>query len=334
MARRVLPYVAAAFLAGLAGCSVFERPQRPAWRGQAENACLAEKRIRVSAYLQPAREIDGPGICGMDHPFKVAALGDGAVAFSAPVTLACPVISELDRWVSEVVQPAAQARFGHGVVGLERVGGYACRGMNNQRGARLSEHSFGNAFDIAGFRLADGRVVSIAKGWKSEDAQEQAFLRESLAGACEIFTTVLGPGADAFHYDHFHLDLARHGATSTGPRRICKPRPEPQLAPGPGRKLDDLPDPPEIEDEIDVASSGRGMRTLAIAAPPAPPLRPATIAPPSLLSAGRPTPPVAIGAPTRLGPRPLAGPHPYGGLGRGPAADEAVDVTSSIRKRR
>jgi hypothetical protein len=30
---------------------------------------------------------------------------------------------------------------------------------------------------------------------------------------------VLGPGADPFHYDHFHIDLARH---SKG-RRICKP---------------------------------------------------------------------------------------------------------------
>ena len=32
---------------------------------------------------------------------------------------------------------------------------------------------------------------------------------------------MLGPGSDAFHYDHFHIDLARHDPR--GERRICKP---------------------------------------------------------------------------------------------------------------
>ena len=34
---------------------------------------------------------------------------------------------------------------------------YACRSRNNVRGARLSEHAFGNALDVAGFKLANGR---------------------------------------------------------------------------------------------------------------------------------------------------------------------------------
>src|ERR671921_639749 len=40
-------------------------------------------------------------------------------------------------------------------------------------------------------------------------------------GACGYFTTVLGPGADAFHYDPLHIDLARHDPR--GERAICKP---------------------------------------------------------------------------------------------------------------
>ena len=51
------------------------------------------------------------------------------------------------------------------------------------------------------------------------DLREQEFLREIFVGSCRIFATVLGPGADPYHYDHFHLDLARHG----GGRTICKP---------------------------------------------------------------------------------------------------------------
>ncbi len=306
MARRVLPYVVVACLAGLAGCSVFERPQRPAWRGQAEAACLAEKRVVASEFLRPASAIEGPGICGMDRPFKVTAFAGGSMPIAQGVTLACPAISEFDRWIAEVVIPTAQTRFGQPVVALTSTGGYSCRGMNNQAGARLSEHAFGNAVDVGGFRLADGRVVTVAKGWKSADPQEQAFLREVMAGACQIFTTVLGPGADAFHYDHLHMDLARHGSTSTGPRRICKPQPAPQLLPPPGPKRDDLPDPPPFDDELDIAaapSTGR-TSTLALGAPPPAPMRAAT--PPRSLAVG-PLPPAPVGAPLALGrPAPVA----------------------------
>ena len=62
--------------------------------------------------------------------------------------------------------------------------------------------------------------MSVVKGWKGDPA-EQEFLREAFVGACRYFTTVLGPGSDAFHYDHLHLDLARHNPR--GERRVCKP---------------------------------------------------------------------------------------------------------------
>ena len=348
MARRVWPYVSVALLAGLAGCSVFERPQRPAWRGQAEAACLAEKRVRASAHVRPIGEVKGPGICGMDHGFRVTAFADGAVSLASPITLACPALAEVERWMAETVQPAAQARFGQPVVGLTQVGGYACRGMNNQAGARLSEHSFGNAVDIGGFRLADGRTVTLSKHWRSADDQDRAFLRDVYAEGCETFSTALGPGA-AFHADHFHLDLARHGQTSTGPRRVCNPKPERDHAPLPTKK-DHLPDPPEIEDEIDVAaapppaaaSAGPGARSLALSAPPQPPLRaaqppvPSLPVPRSLVATGRPTPPLSIAPAAQTLPPPPRRP-PAGSLREDgafvPEGDPADwDVTSSIRR--
>ena len=101
-----------------------------------------------------------------------------------------------------------------------RAGSYSCRPQNNRRGAKLSEHSFGNALDIMAFHLADGREVTVLKGWRG-NPREQDFLREVFVGACRYFATVLGPGADAFHYDHFHIDLARHDPR--GERTICKP---------------------------------------------------------------------------------------------------------------
>ena len=63
---------------------------------------------------------------------------------------------------------------------------------------------------------------------------------------------MLGPGADVFHYNHFHLDLAMHGATNTGPRRYCKPSPAPNLLPPPAAP-DGLPPAPDIEEPMDVA---------------------------------------------------------------------------------
>ena len=78
-------------------------------------------------------------------------------------------------------------------------------------------------------RSPTGARSQFVRDWKKADTQEAAFLHEAHAGACQYFTTVLGPGADVFHYNHIHLDLANHGATNTGPRRICKPTPAPSL---------------------------------------------------------------------------------------------------------
>jgi hypothetical protein len=253
MTRRVFVTVVSLGLVGsVAGCGVYERATRPAWRTQAENTCLAQHRIAQSEYIQPANEMSGPGICGLTRPFKVTALQNGAVAFNSTATLDCSMIAELDQWLTDIVQPAAQARFGVPVTQINSMGSYSCRGMNNQYGAQLSEHSFGNALDIGGFVLADGRTIAIVHDWTRGDEQTQAFLRDVHGGACDRFTTVLGPGSNVFHYNHIHVDLAMHGNTSSGPRRICKPAPKTTI---PAPRRDDLPDAPDIDDDIDMAQA-------------------------------------------------------------------------------
>jgi hypothetical protein len=213
----------------LTGCGLFKFEQREAWRTQAEEACLAAGLVQPSAYASRTSPINGPGTCGIAKPFKVAALGRGEVNLDRTATLACPIIASTDTWLSEIVQPAAMLYFGSRVVEM-RSGSYNCRTRNSQRGAKLSEHSFGNAIDIMSFQLSDGRDVTVLKGWKGDSA-EQGFLREVFVGACRYYTTVLGPGADAFHYDHFHLDLARHDPA--GNRRVCRPtlKYEPRIDP-------------------------------------------------------------------------------------------------------
>lgn len=204
---------------GVTGCGLYRYEQREPWRAQAEEACLSQNLVQTSAYMSRASAIDGPGTCGISYPFKVAAFGAGSVGLSTRATLACPIIPTIDGWLKEVVQPAASAYFGTTVAEVKS-GSYSCRPRNSRTGAKLSEHAFGNALDVMGFRLADGREVTIVRGWKGQP-DEQHFLREVFIGACQHFTTVLGPGSDAFHYDHFHLDLARHDPR--GVRRVCKP---------------------------------------------------------------------------------------------------------------
>jgi hypothetical protein len=142
----------------------------------------------------------------------------GPVAVKPVATLACPIVSVLDRWLADSVQPAAMRWFGQRVVEIRQISAYSCRGMNGNPRAHISEHAFGNALDIAAFTLADGRRISVKDGWKGM-AEEQGFLRDVQATACQNFTTVLAPGSNVYHYDHIHVDLMRRSSR----RQICEP---------------------------------------------------------------------------------------------------------------
>jgi len=142
----------------------------------------------------------------------------GPVAMKPTATLACPIVSVLDRWLADSVQPAATRWFGARVVEIKQISAYSCRGMNGNPHAHISEHAFANALDIAAFTLADGRRITVKDGWIGMP-EEQGFLRDVQATACQQFNTVLAPGSNVHHYDHIHVDLMRR---SSG-RTICQP---------------------------------------------------------------------------------------------------------------
>jgi extensin-like protein len=142
----------------------------------------------------------------------------GPVTMKPAATLACPIVSVLDRWLADSVQPAAQRWFGARVVEIKQISAYSCRGMNGNPGAHISEHAFGNALDIAAFTLADGRRITVKDGWRGMP-EEQGFLRDVQASACREFNTVLAPGSNVYHSDHIHVDLMRRASR----RLICDP---------------------------------------------------------------------------------------------------------------
>ncbi len=143
--------------------------------------------------------------CGIAAPVSLTAVQ--GIPLSLAATIDCDTARAFDRWVRGEMLPAV-GRTGGGVVQIRVVGHYSCRPRNNQRGARISEHGRGRAIDVAGYRLANGDVVTVEQHYRR--GAHSRSMRRMYQAACGIFRTTLGPDADRFHQDHFHFDLAQH----------------------------------------------------------------------------------------------------------------------------
>ncbi|MDA9208058.1 extensin family protein [Octadecabacter sp.] len=157
---------------------------------------------------QSIGSVEGAGSCGIENAVSLTAVA--GVTLSTAAQVECGTALALKNWVETGVRPAV-GDIGGGVTSLRVVAHYACRSRNNQPGARLSEHSFGRAIDIAGIGLADGTEMTVLTGWNGAYATQ---LRQMWQAACGPFGTVLGPDADRHHQDHFHLDTASYRSGS------------------------------------------------------------------------------------------------------------------------
>jgi hypothetical protein len=216
------PLVAAVLLNACGGGSV-PHEERADWRDRAEAQCMASGRVRATSYVQQVSAISGPSACSIRAPLKVSGAQGGRVRITPTATIGCPMTATLDRWIQNSVQKAAYRQFGKPVVEIKQIASYGCRGRNGRHRGPLSEHAYGNAIDIAAFRLSDGTEITVVKGWWRGSSREKAFLSEVFAGACGEFYTVLGPGSDRYHYNHIHLDLLVTNASNG--RHFCQPRP-------------------------------------------------------------------------------------------------------------
>ena len=128
--------------------------------------------------------------------------------------MTCPAARQFARWTREAVQPAAAQWLGSPVSRIESMGTYACRPVNGQAGAKLSEHGRANAVDIGAFLLEDGRRITVEAGWSGEDERVRRFLRAVHQAGCRRFGVTLGPDANGYHRDHLHFDM--------GPGPYCR----------------------------------------------------------------------------------------------------------------
>lgn len=154
----------------------------------------------------------GDAQCGYADGIRFGRGGSRSIEYSpADIGVACPVAAALAVWEWNVVQPAAERLLSARVTRIEHFGSYSCRRLYGRDQGAWSEHATADAVDIAGFRLSDGRRITVAGDWQRDDAQAR-FLLEVRDGACDLFATTLSPDYNAAHRDHLHLDQAERGA--------------------------------------------------------------------------------------------------------------------------
>ncbi len=120
------------------------------------------------------------------------------------VTAQCSILLASYIWLKEI-DKTAKKLLGSGLKNIHHAGTYSCRRQRGNSSGAWSEHAFANAWDITGFELQDGRVISVLKHWASNNAKGH-FLHDARNAACRVFRVVLSPDFNAAHKDHFHLD--------------------------------------------------------------------------------------------------------------------------------
>jgi hypothetical protein len=159
--------------------------------------------------------MDVGGSCSVPHPLNVSSLGSG-VAIGPETILNCAETESLARWMKEVVVPSATRLLGSAPNRIAQDSAYVCRNRYNDPHQKISEHAHANALDVKSFGFAGRDPVNI--GLAKADSPEAQFEAEIRKGSCTYFTTVLGPGSNAAHATHFHLDMAFR----RGGYRLCE----------------------------------------------------------------------------------------------------------------
>jgi hypothetical protein len=159
--------------------------------------------------------------CTVNNPVAIAEIAtpEGAVALPEKPTLNCVFAKRFSSWVSDIAAPVVMAHAGTPLSSLVTGPGYQCRGRNGDTTSKMSEHAFGNAIDIAAFSLANKESVAVNAA-SLANKESSRWLTALRISGCGYFTTVLGPGTNAAHDEHFHFDLGVHG--KSGNYRICE----------------------------------------------------------------------------------------------------------------
>jgi len=185
---------------------------------RASSACHARLAL-IGVTFSPAPATEPQIGCGIEEPVRLDGMlvdGDQVKWPDRPV-VSCALAVTLAEFVRDAAVPLARGIVGRPLAAFGTGPGFACRPRNRVDGARISAHGRGIAVDIAWFAFADGRRESVEAPSGEPTAR---FINSLRRAACGWFTTVLGPGSDAAHADHLHLDRESRG--QRGDSRLCQ----------------------------------------------------------------------------------------------------------------
>ncbi len=208
-----LSFVLASLLSGCGGRSdIDEDIDNAAFSNKDARQCLSELKSNKVSYAALPNKSYGGG-CRTNDAVTLIDIGT-PVSNLGPMT--CSLADSFTNWAREIVRPAAKKHLGSALARIETSGTYSCRRVGGN--GKLSQHAFANAVDVFAFVTKDGQKVTVLGGWNGTN-QQQAFLRELHREACGRFGTVLGPGYNQEHANHFHLDMA---PSRTGTNSFCR----------------------------------------------------------------------------------------------------------------
>ncbi len=193
-------------------------PRRPAELGSAPAPVAPPREVCVERLAaqgivaQPGDVKEPTDACRIDEPVQLKSVG--GVTIAGEPLVACAMAETFGLFVRDVAAPLTKGATGSALKSIAVGGGFECRPRNHVAGAKPSSHGRGLAIDVMSFGLADGRRISV------ESNADAPLVRGLRMAACGAFTTVLGPGADAAHATHLHLDLEKHGSSDR--YRICQ----------------------------------------------------------------------------------------------------------------
>jgi hypothetical protein len=158
------------------------------------------KRLRVA--FRDMDPVDDGGACRIDHPVEISSIG--SVRLQPAATVTCAMAKAFAQWTKEELVPSARLRYLSGVSTIHQGSSYSCRNIRGSRTA--SEHSKGNAIDVMRIELNNDKAIKVKRPGLFA-FRERSLLNNVRADACGYFSTVLGPGYDRDHKDHFHFDI-------------------------------------------------------------------------------------------------------------------------------
>jgi len=186
-------------------------PKSKEAQGKPEETC-PDRLTRLGVRFEKKQDIE-ENACSVKDPVLVSSLPDD-LAVSPASLMTCQLAESLVTWARDVLTVEAEKNFQSKPTKLLIGTSYQCR--DQRSGGKLSEHAFGNGVDVMGFEFAKRPPLLV--GPHAEGSPEAAFQNAVRQGACPVFTTVLGPGSDAAHGDHLHLDMRER----KGDYRICQ----------------------------------------------------------------------------------------------------------------